>query len=187
MSTTIDRQVNDAFRVLHKRVRLFARRHAPRADDADDMASEACEKAYRHFCALTSGVELTPDNLGQYMDRVYKRAGVALHGARIDQFRKRETERRFFETASPELIAGSWLGGAWHVPAPDQQLIVAETMTEVLRHSTSPGHRRLGEALQRRVALGELDLSPADLAEEANETANHRHGWARKLKSRNMG
>jgi DNA-directed RNA polymerase specialized sigma24 family protein len=179
--------VNDAFRVLRKRVRVFARRHVANPSDIDDMTSDACEKAFRHFRALTAKVELDPDNLGTYVVAAYKRAGVALQGARIDQYRKREIERRFFERASPELIAASWLSGANHVPAPDQRLIVAETMAAVLRHSTTPGQRQLGEVLQRHVESGDLDLSPAELAREARETANCRHAWARKLRTKQLG
>ena len=187
MDKAMERMVNEAFRVLRKRVRVFARRHADNPDDIDDMANDACEKAFRHFRALTAGVALEPDNLGTYLTRAYKRASIALQGARIDQYRRREIQRQFFETASPELIAGSWLSGGHHVPAPDQRLIVSETMAEVLRYSTTPGQRRLGEALQRHVDAGELDISPAELAREARETANCRHAWARKLRTKRLG
>lgn len=187
MSKATERMVNEAFRVLRKRVRVFARRHVDNPADIDDMTNDACEKAFRHFQALTAGVVLEPGNLGVYLTRAYKRASIALQGARIDHYRRRETQRQFFDVVSPEQIAGSWLSGGHHVPAPDQRLILAETMAEVLRHSTTPGQRRLGEVLQRHVESGELDLSPAELAREARETANCRHAWARKLRTKHLG
>lgn len=186
MSKAMERMVNEAFRVLRKRVRVFARRHVDNIDDVDDMTNDACEKAFRHFSALTAGVDLDPENLPGYMRRAYRRAAIAVQGARIDQYRRRAVQRQFFETVSPEQIAGSWLSGGHQVPAPDQRLIVAETMAEVLRNSTTPGQRRLSEALRRRVDSGELDLSPAELAREARESVNCRHAWARKLKTKNL-
>lgn len=186
MSVAMDRMVNDAFRILRKRVRVFARRHVDNIDDVDDMTSDACEKAFRRFKALTEKVELSPENLGRYMDQAYRRAGVALHGARIDQFRKREVRRRFLESMPGDLVAGSWIGGGHHAPAPDQGLLVAEAMAAVVRNSTTPGQRRLSEALQRRVDDGELDISARDLAEEAHETPDCRHAWARKLKTKGL-
>lgn len=181
MGTAMDRMVDDAFRLLRKRVRVFARRHVANIADLDDMTNDACEKAWRRFSALTAEVELSPANLPHFMALVYRRAATALHGSRIDQFRKREVERRFLESASRDLIEGSWLGGGHHSPAPDQRLIVEQTMAAVRRLSTAPAQRRLSDALQRRVDCGELDISPRDLAEEAHETPNSRHAWARKL------
>jgi DNA-directed RNA polymerase specialized sigma24 family protein len=187
MTVTTGRMVNEAFRILRKRVRVFARRHAANPDDIDDMTNDACEKAFRLFSSMTANVELNQDNLVQFMAAAYRRAATALHGARIDQFRKSEIQRRFFESASPDLIADTWLGGAHHVPAPDQRLIVAQTMASVLRHSTTAGQRRLGEALQRHVDNGDFNLLPAELAEEAQQSANCRHAWARKLKTKQLG
>jgi len=186
MSVATDRMVNDAFRLLRKRVRVFARRHVHNPADIDDLTNEACEKAYKRFVALVGTTELTRDNIGHFMAQAYRRAAVALTGARIDQYRKRERERRLLETMSPDYISGSWIGGTQHFPAQDQRLIVSQTMAAVLRHSTTPAQRRLGAALQRRVDLGELDLSPSELAEEAEEAPNCRHGWARKLKTKHL-
>jgi hypothetical protein len=184
MGTAMDRTVNDAFRLLRKRVRVFARRHVSNIADVDDMTNDACEKAWRRFSALTAEVELTVADLPHFMEQAYRRAATALHGSRIDHYRRREVERRFLESASHDLIEGSWLGGGRHTPAPDQRLIVEQTMAAVRRLSTAPAQRRLSDALQRRVDCGELDVSPRDLAEEAQETPNSRHAWARKLSNK---
>jgi DNA-directed RNA polymerase specialized sigma24 family protein len=186
MSVAMDRMVNDAFRVLRKRVRLFARRHVENPADLDDMTNDACEKAFKRFRALSAQTELTQENLGHFMAQAYRRGAVALIGARIDQYRKQERERRLLETMSHDLIAGSWLGGIQHEPEPDQRIIVSQTMAAVLRYSTTPSQKRLGEALRRHVERGELDLTPSELAEEAREPANSRHGWARKLKTKQL-
>lgn len=184
MDVAMQRQVNDAFRLLRKRVHLFARRNAFNADDAEDLTMDACERAIRHFRALTDGVDLNADNLGHYMDRAHRRAIIAVYGARIDAFRKLEVRRRAIEAMSPELAAGSWIGGGHHAPAPDQRLIVRQTMAAVERASTTPGQRRLSAALRRHVEADELDVIPVELAAEADETPDSRSAWARKLRAR---
>lgn len=184
MSVSLDRRVNEAFRVMRKRVRVFARRHVDNLDDIDDMTNDACEKAYRRFRALTQNIELNEGNFDEIMAKAYQRAATAIYGARIDQFRKREIRRRHLESLSPEIIAGTWLGGGYHAPSPDQRLIVRQTMAVVAAHSTTPSQRRLGAALQAHVDREELDVSPVDLAEEAGETANNRYAWARKLRTK---
>lgn len=186
MSVSMDRMINDAFRILRKRVSVFAKRHVRNPADVEDMTSDACEKAFKRFLKLTADTELTAETLDHFMAQAYRRAAVALTGTRIDQYRKGDRERRLLESMSPEMLSGSWIGGAQRCPAPDQRLIAAQTMAAVLRYSTTPGQRRLGLALQRRVEREELDVSPSELADEADESANCRHGWARKLKTKQL-
>ena len=183
MTVSMQRQVNDAFRLLRKRVHLFARRNAFNADDAEDMTMDACERAIRHFRSVTRNVELSPANLGHYMDLAHRRAIIAVYGARIDAFRKSEVRRRALQAMSPELAAGSWIGGGHHAPAPDQRLIVRQTMAAVERVSTTPGQRHLSAALRRHVEADELDLTTVELAEEAEESPDARSAWARKLRA----
>jgi hypothetical protein len=183
MDGAMQRQVNDAFRLLRKRVHLFARRNAYNSEDAEDLAMDACERAIRHFRAITHDVELTAGNLGHYVDRAHRRAIVAVYGARIDAFRKSEVRRRALASVPPDLAAVSWIGGGRHAPAPDQRLIVRQTMAAVERASTTPGQRHLSAALRRHVEADELEVTPVELAEEAEESPDTRSAWARKLRA----
>lgn len=186
MDLAMQRMVNDAFRVLRKRVALFAKRQAANAADAEDLAADACERAVRYFRGLTEGIELSADNLDHFMQRTHRRAIVAVQGARINAYRRSQVAQRWREAHPPALAAGSWVGGGYHAPAPDQRLIVRQTMAAVERNSTTPGQRHLSLALRRHVEEDELDVTPIELAREANETPNTRSAWARKLRTKTL-
>lgn len=186
MSAAMERHINDAFRVLNKRVLAFARRHSSNYHDAEDLAGHAMEQALLHFQRLSQKIEVTEETLPTLVKKMEKRAAIVLKRTRIDHYRRREVARRFYANATPEVIASTWLKGTTPEPAPDQRLIVAEQLKEVLKHSMNPRQRHLAETLQRHMEAGDFDLSPAELAREANESASCRHGWARKLESKGI-